>query len=324
MLKITNKLESLSRIKVNGFSSSVHGLKKVNDGYIFTYDGALYKYNTTSRTMNIQTISKITGSILEIIDFKPNQPLLYVYNDGIFVVNDSPTLTVTKISDIWETSIQGTSVPTAIYNGRILVLTEDYNTSFRTYALLTDGTLAGTNPNKISNSYPSNLVQKGQHVFFATGVTNGFEPILFYFNLDKNEPVILKEFTQSSDNFTSIIPIGVVGTKLYYFSNLDTNYGREIYYIETGIKTSTDQVSTIDQDQYIIESAKNTCRIQSKDNIYEPLEVEIFEMSGKMVKKMDVNTGEYFDLPLNNQINLLITKSKSQKNPQVFKVMNFE
>lgn len=186
------------------------------------------------------------------------------------------------------------------------------------------GNTSGTIPNKISNPYPSNLIQRGQHVFFATGVTNGFEPILFYFNLDKNEPVILKEFTQSSDNFTSIIPIGVVGTKLYYFSNLDTNYGRELYSIETGVKTSTNNISTSGENQYFTESIKNTCTIQRKDLNNELLEVEIFDLTGRLIKKINVNTGEYFDLPLHNQINLLVSKSKSQNNIQIFKVMNFD
>ena len=163
------------------------------------------------------------------------------------------------------------------------------------------GNTSGTIPNKISNPYPSNLIQRGQHVFFATGVTNGFEPILFYFNLDKNEPVILKEFTQSSDNFTSIIPIGVVGSKLYYFSNLDTNYGRELYSIETGVKTSTNNISVIGENQYFAESTKNTCTIQRRDLNNELLEVEIFDLTGRLIKKINVNIGEYFDLPLHNQ-----------------------
>lgn len=74
----------------------------------------------------------------------------------------------------------------------------------------------------------------------------------------KTAPVVIKAFTDLSNNFTSIIPIGIIGTKLYYFSNLDTKYGRELYYIETGIKTQTNDYDLSSNDYYTLNSNGTT------------------------------------------------------------------
>jgi hypothetical protein len=271
LLEITDKVLTLGKVKVDFSSAQQHGLKKVKNGYIFENDGLLYNYKTSNKTLTKINLSAIKGSILRVLDFKPNQPMLYVYNDGIFVINDSDNLSVTKISNIWDSVVQGTEFAKAQYGDKMLLLTGDFNTSFKDYALLTDGTLSGTIANKIS-TYSSPLVQKDKHVFFAGGITNGFEPSIYYFDMEKTAPVEIKAFTEQSKNLTSVIPIGILGTRLYYFSNLDTKYGRELYYIETGIKTKTENVENI-SDYFLLKSMGNSFIIDNKDNTSEQLEL---------------------------------------------------
>lgn len=319
LLEITEKVTILGKVNVAFSGADQHGLKKVRNGYIFANDGKLYNYKSSNKTMTALNLSAIKGSVLTLIDFKPNQPLIYVYNDGIFIVNDSESLSVTKISNIWDSVVQGTEFSKAYYGNKMLLLSSDFNTSFNDYAILTDGTIAGTYAEKIT-TYTSSLVQKGQHVFFAGGIINGFEPSIYYFDLDKKAPVEIKVFTEQSNNLTSIMPIGILGTRLYYFSNLDTKYGRELYYIETGVKTTTENIENA-SDYFTIKSVGNSFILDNKDNFSEQLELTIFDINGRFIKSIAINTGELFDLPNVSQLFIINAKSPLSNKQGVFKVI---
>lgn len=319
LIEITDKVTILGKLNVDFGSDYQHSLKKVKNGYIFIYDGKLYNYKTS--TKSIVNFSSLTGSVLRILDFKPNQPILYVYNNGIFVVNDTETLAVTKISNIWNSVVQGTEFARAQYGDKMLLLTSDFNTSFKDYALLTDGTASGTIANKII-TYSSALVQKGKHVFFAGGITNGFEPSIYYFDMEKTAPVEIKAFTESSNNLTSIMPIGVIGTKLYYFSNLDTKYGRELYYINTNIKTKTEDNEIVVEDYFNLTSFGNEYTVETKGGGIESLEFSIYDINGKIIKSFTQNSGESFNVPNINQLILILVKSKQSSKQGIFKTLN--
>ncbi|MBK8888325.1 MAG: hypothetical protein IPN46_18045 [Saprospiraceae bacterium] len=89
LYEITDKVVTLGKLKVEFGSDYQYGLKKVKNGYICVYDGDLINYNASNKTLAPLNLSSITGRILSVLDFKPNQPMLYVYNDGIFVINEA-------------------------------------------------------------------------------------------------------------------------------------------------------------------------------------------------------------------------------------------
>jgi hypothetical protein len=200
----------------------------------------------------------------------------------------------------------------------MLLLTQDYNTSFSAYALLSNGAVNGTYPNKIK-TYPSSLVQSGRHVFFAAGITNGFNPSIYYFDFDKNAPVEIKSFTESSNNLTSIMPIGLIGSKLYYLSNLDPKYGRELYYIETGILTNTEDIGINKNDYFTLNSNGNNFSINTKNQNQESLEITIFDTNGRVIKSVTQKSGESFDIPNIHQLIFISVKSGLNNNQGVFK-----
>ncbi|HMT53385.1 MAG TPA: hypothetical protein PKC06_09015 [Saprospiraceae bacterium] len=322
LYEITDKVVTLGKLKVEFGSDYQYGLKKVKNGYICVYDGDLINYNASNKTLAPLNLSSITGRILSVLDFKPNQPMLYVYNDGIFVINDTENVSVSKISDIWDSVLQDSEFAKAYYNNKMLLLTSDFNTSFKDYALLTDGTKASTIATKVP-SYTSSLVQKDQHVFFASGITNGYEPSIYYFDMTKTAPVVIKAFTESSNNFTSIIPIGIIGTKLYYFSNLDTKYGRELYYIETGIKTQTNDYDLSSNDYYTLNSNGTNFTIQTNSNETEQINITLIDINGRIINKFDSRTDEAFSIPLKNQVVFVSVESSQKTNKCFFKTISF-
>jgi hypothetical protein len=321
LLEISDKVVRLGKVKVDFGSDNQHGLKKVKNGYIFVYDGKLFNFKTSNKTITPVNLSSNTGSILRVLDFKPNQPLLYVFNNGIFVINDSETLSVTKISNIWDSVVQGSTFAKASYSDKMLFLSSDYNTSFKSYAILTDGTKTGTIENKI-NTYPSSLIQNGRHVFFAAGITNGFNPSIYYFDMEKTEPKEIKAFTEKSNNLTSIIPIGVIGSKLYYFSNLDTKYGRELYFLETGIKTKTNDAEIIvEKDYFKLKSVGDEYMIQTQNNEFESLEISEIDINGRTFNTFFISSNEPFTIPVKNQMIFIAVKSKISSAKGIFKII---
>ncbi len=316
--KLTDKVEILARGKFSIDGQKPQGLKKVNNGYIFMAKDKFFNVNKSNSVLREVNLTAINGSIGRIIEFKENQPLLLT-SSGIFIMNNTTAVNVTKLSSIVSRVISNISIPKAIYNDKILLLTDDWNTSFSDYIFYTDGTISGTKELKMEISF-SNIVQNSMHAVFATQIGSFDNPIVYYFNLENGEERIVTEFRNFSNSSGSpkIIPIGLQGREMYCFSTFNSAIGRELYRFDIGINTFTDEFSP-QNNKYTLHKTNGQYKVFNHDRTHESLFITFVGVEGRILKQFNHTTEENFDSFNNNQILFIYVEGK---NKSVFKVFD--
>ena len=275
-----NKVSKIGRNKFSLEPNYPTGLINVNGGLLFNYGGQIQFYN--QHTSKIEPITTIPNQVTRIIPFKENQPILMIYNKGTYILENTSPIGVTKLTDRHARPLYNEIVNRAVYNDKMALITDE----FYSYCLFTDGTVSGTTATEIE-SYTSNFIQNGAHVIFADGVSNGFDPSLKYINLISGKLQTLKSFSESSVSGPSLILLGMVGSKLYLFSNLNAQVGREVYVFETGINTATTDLTY--SNAYNIVHGEDFLTINNSEDGSDEIILNVYNSAG--IQILSANTG---------------------------------
>jgi hypothetical protein len=317
--KITETAVLLGKTKIENTFLNFHGLNVVSNGLVFVYDDEMYNWRKSSGTVVKNTFS-VGNKISRIIPFRLNEPLVYVFSNGYYLLKGSTTLTLTKFSSKWDNLSQNDEIPRTVYNEQMVFFTDDYNSS-NDYIITTDGTTANTKENVAQSSYPSNFYNINQNSFFATGTSNGFKPTLYNYNFDSKELTILKNFSQSSLQSNTIMILGVVGKKIYYLGNLDASVGRELFYIETDINTATNDVDDSKTlVHFNLKKSDGNLLVTNEQQTEEKILVYIFGMDGKLYQSFESVTNRNIPLDVLTDMYIIrITDYSGKKvNSKVF------
>jgi ELWxxDGT repeat protein len=133
----------------------------------------------------------------------------------------------------------------------------------------------------------SPFLKYGNDVWFASGINNGFKPILHHHNLLSN--TITKRYTSlQSSSSNSLIPLCWLDGKMYFAGNVvsTTDIGREIYYLPTSYVVDTKEVQL--EATFSIRLAGNTITIE-KPSVSTQAQVRIYDLVGAQVYEREVS-----------------------------------
>jgi len=310
LYKITDTHTLLGKYKIDNRFIDFHGLNVVSNGLVYVYDNEMYNWRKSSGDI-VKNSFSVGNKISRIIPFKLNEPLVFVSSNGYYLLKGTATVTLTKFSSRWDNLSQNDEIPRTVYNEQMVFFADDFN-SFNDYIISTDGTTTNTKEFVAESSYPSNFYNINQNCFFATGIKNGFEPILYNYDFDSKNLTEIKKFSQSSLQSNTIMILGVVGKRIFYLGNLDASVGRELYYIETDINTSTDDVNAIPSDSYFnINKSGENLIVTNDQKSDERIHVSIHGMDGKLYQKFDSQTNLSFPIRANSNVYVVMISNES-------------
>lgn len=227
------------------------------------------------------------------IKLSDNTTLATLFQDGVYSITADPDLTFQEEFDGWpETYVQGAAIKSIVHKGKALYIGHDNwpdNGMF-----ITDVNTMETEVAFLVESYPSDFHLHNNYAFIATGTSNGFEPIIQYFDFKNLEDGIAHAFSERSLQSGSVIMVGVQEGKLYFLSNLFPDTGRELYSLDVSGLTDLDVgvedsfVGEIDLDIF-----PNGFRLN--DEFTDVCQAQLLDMSGKMVQTFSVQTGEIYN-----------------------------
>ena len=218
-------------------STSVYGLSQVSNGLIFSAESSFYTdvnatyicndVNGTIEKLQIDNTTDISRRLLPYHDTQTS--LAWIGGKGYYALNGEDNSEVQLYSSFNSSFTQETTVNTAVYGNKIIFdAVEDY---FTTNLVYSDGTSVGSKVLFEIKSCNSNFIIYENYAFFVTRTSNGFRPEFYFIDMEDGS---YENFYNSglSSPSNSVLLIGIQKNKLYYLSNLDSEVGRELYYIE--------------------------------------------------------------------------------------------
>lgn len=283
----------LAEVENASFNVSFYGYSEIDGGLLFGvrdgFSGPLsgaYAYNTALDTLQRLTIN--SGNVRLLEEFTSTNAIGWVGGQGYYSLNGEPgeeellfASTNTVSHTLSSASYQG--------NGIFNVTTGFGGDDFIVY---TDGTIDGTTNLYESGPFLSNFITAGKYAFHASKTSNGFEPELYYVDLETGTFNNFYNYDLPSITFSSVIMLGVQNNQLYYFSNLDETVGRELYSIDLNIEVMTDAVDHIafTHDIRITPSSYEV----SSGNISEII-VDVFTTDGRLVERSNGFTNTVYE-----------------------------
>lgn len=297
------KLELLNSTKVSK-DSDIFGLKSIysDDVVILVHsDNALssnlYKYDSQTKKINKEMELPFTlQRFPNLKDFKKDSLVLFNHSGGHFLLTGKPltTFNITPYSNPYF----NTNKAYYTYNGQSAYLTKDANASFgqESKFVLFDGDPEKKMVTIVDDSNSPGLIGFKDYVFFKVDDPVFKAGEITLFNLKNKTSKQLFKFKQNFSS-NSIKLLGLQGSKLYFLANLNEAFGKELYSIETGIPTSTQEVSIDTEIPFKIILKGTVFKIESEEVYSKPLNIGFFDVSGKLAKLqlMYVNTEYLLD-----------------------------
>jgi len=274
------------------FFTDGYGVVPVVGGLTFNVadDGAddvLY-YDEVAGTLSTVPIGGSASAAIRLFDTQEGSAIGYFANKGYYRYGggEEPE----KLYDVESIGLsQGQQLVAATRQGKAAFVADE-GVFGDAYLVYTDGTSAGTNELREVQPYQSNMIQYGRYGFFADGTSNLFDPKIFQVDMEEGTVELVYSYNQSSNNTNSVRPLGVQDGFLYYFSNLDTDVGEELYRIELDIVSST-QPSLVSEQSYMITQQAEQITIAAPD---ENVKVNIVDSSGRLIVSTEVRTNTAF------------------------------
>jgi hypothetical protein len=307
------KLSLLNTIKVNK-GSFIRGLKSINTNDIIILIHSddsnisdLYKYSLESKQLNKEialTFEPLKYPHLK--DFGRDTLLLYYHNGGHSLLTGKP-LTTTNISNL---EFKNLSADSYYYtsNFRSIYNTNDNNLNQKVVIFNKD-----LSQKKILDLdlTPTGMIGYEDHAFNITQSSTGRSGKITMYNLTNQTSKIVLNINNQTFSTNGIKPLGLIGSKLYFLANLNQSFGKELYYIETGIPTSTNESISIGQNPFTIEVRGNLYKVNSESN--HAVHLEFLDTSGKLLhtRVIDTNQEYNFDENLRGLMFMKVTDLKS-------------
>jgi Secretion system C-terminal sorting domain len=130
----------------------------------------------------------------------------------------------------------------------------------------------------------SPFVKHGNDIWYASGISNGFEPVVYHHNLTKTIVDTLYISPQGSP-INGLIPLTYQDGKLYFMSHIEASNGREMYSLPvTGVVGAEE---TLAQNDLQIKQNKRQVWFTSEFT-NDQIAVSIYDQSGRLVQSAQV------------------------------------
>ncbi len=265
--------------------TEVRTTSSFGDGLIFSLSGGSVK-KTFSLVESEGIIKKIENKIYKYAVKINDESCMLVDEFRIKVFNNNSPKGKTLDSDAAEFY---SSFPHSIINDKIIYLNKDYSSSHQ--VSISDGHTADEVV-ITENRYFSNIISKDNYSFFASGTGNGRLPFLYIYNDNTSETEILYEFPEYSSKIQSVMPICLLDETLYFFYNLDVDYGREIFSLDfPGLVSTNNYPNKLESN--LSQQSNNTFIItENKSNSNNT--ISVYTTSGRLVKRFNAISNQTF------------------------------
>lgn len=309
-----DSIVNLGELTCDSYYFDYFGINEVQDGLVFaarsSFDPAfngLYHYSPTLNTLLKIPVAGVAGADIGRV-FKLNEDRVIVleYSKGFVSVNGTGT-NDQVISTSFPGLSQGESLNHTIVGGEWAVF-HGSEQGFGYDVISTNGTTNGTStiaqPDK---PFSSNFITYTNYAIWASGINNGFVPKIWYANPYHGTSGVLYEHPQGSFSLNSIIILGVQNQKLYFFSNIDADLGRELYYLPLEITPTQEQEKL---EGYIISNKGREIIISTPGQTQE-LDVNVYDAAGRLISSRTLQSNNSFFLEEVNGIYFIEAKAGS-------------
>jgi len=297
------KLSLLNAVKVSS-GAGILGLKSIytDDIVILVHsDNAkssdLYKYDFQSKSILKEISLPFNNQLFPYLkDFSNDSLVLYYYSGGHFLLTGRPlkTSNITNFSSKFFSS----NDTYYAYQGVSAFLTKDENASFGQVSkfVLFDGDPSAKKISIVENSNSPSIIGFTDYAFYGIDDPVYKSGEISMFNLKNKTTKQVLKFNQSFSS-NQIKLLGLLGSKLYFLANLNQTFGKELYFVETGIPTSTQEITSETSFLFKLLIKGNVFKLESDKEFAHPLNVELFDISGRLIKHqlMNINTDYYID-----------------------------
>lgn len=281
------------------FFSDYYGLSRVDGGLLFSTDdanddsiNATFFYNEADGTLSKLTINNAEAVSRRLYDLSGSSALAWIGGEGYYMLNGT---------DNGESLVheQGN---TSLVQGEPIHFQHRFgNTAMYSYGgiweddflVFYDGNSNTPTVLQEVDPFPSNIISYNNFAIFTFGTSNGFDPEMFWVNMEDGSYSSLYQTNLSSLDTRSVFLLGVVDDFLYFNSNLDAEVGRELYRLDltqTNIISSTRNIGKdIDITQY-----QNGIVINSES--LQECEIIAYTMQGQRVYSDRSFTNAFIDL----------------------------
>ena len=249
-------LSLLSAIKVKS-GSTIHGLKLINEGdlvILIHSDNAmsseLFNYDNQSKKIEKDITLPFTNQKFPYFkDFGKDSLVLFYHNGGHFLLTGKPlkTINITPFSDDFFSS----ESMYYTYFGKSAYLTKDKQANFgqRAKFVIFEGDPQNTITFTVEDSNSPSLIGYDKYAFYGIDDPVFKSGEITIFDLIHKTSKQIFKFTQTFSS-NQIKLLGLQNSRLYFFANLDQNFGKELYYINTDISTSSDDIISNQNDSF--------------------------------------------------------------------------
>lgn len=297
-------IASLGSFDAGSSFTDLYGLCEVAGGLVFGVENeGMYHYHESTGIKKTQLPEP-----LRLLEFN-GSAVHYHYGNGLTLLHDFP-LKSTSLIENYGFVVQSEELKRSVIGDNMILHIDDYNSSKDLIINLDKKTKTANIMGEIE-PYPSNFFSHQENVLFFDGTSNGYNPSLYHikdkFNILGNNKYT---FNFSSIDGPSAIPVGLSGNEFYFFSNMDPSKGRELYKINVGLGSKTeDELKNTDFDFSVV---NNSITISGKEK-YKHFEVIILDTTGKVLDNKWVNAGETTPLTQYHQTVIIMVVEKESK-----------
>ena len=136
-------------------------------------------------------------------------------------------------------------------------------------------------------AYEDNLI------FFAQSPNSVLDEALYRYSFTTQELELIFEFQDLPFN-DDLYPIGIQGEYFYFYGNLDSSFGTEIYRLPVDFTSSTEHIDYSDALDFI-QTGTNSFLVET--SIEGNFELEIFNASGQLIKRQVAANNSTVEIP---------------------------
>ncbi|MBK8567726.1 MAG: hypothetical protein IPN76_31500 [Saprospiraceae bacterium] len=294
-----DNIVQLGTITSTSFFYDYFGLSQVAGGLVFaarsSFDTAftgLYNYDPVNGSLAKISVNGVSDAVITRTMPLNDQRIIVLEAIAGFVSVDGTGTNDQLISSNQPNFlVQNEGLYYTLVGGHLVFLESE--PGFDQRILSTDGFSNGTTliaqPN---NTFVSNFINYNEYAVWASGTSNGFTPEIWYAHPASGTAEVYYTFQQNSTNLESVLPIGVQDGKLYYMSNLDSEVGRELYYIPFNLSAVSEPS---DASTFTIYNAGREVHIMSTASS-EPITVAVYDQTGRLLQQQDLFTNTSFQI----------------------------
>ncbi|GEM_PF-1223638 len=290
----------LGEVACESFFYDYYGINQVKDGLVFgarsSFDpafGGLYHYSPTGDSLHKLPINgNLDAEIGRIFKLNEDRVIVVAWGTGFISVDGMAANNQVVSTNLPNYLGQGTPLFHAIVGEWAVFLEKEVFSSGQNI-LATNGFSNSSSIIAMPQTYIiSNFISYGNFALWASGISNGFTPQIWYANPANGTSGKLYEHPQGSFSLNSIIMLGVQDNKLYFFSNIDANLGRELYYLPLNLTPAKEKK---EMESYSITNKGREILVSAPDPNLE-LNVNVFDAAGRLITNKTVQSNGSFSL----------------------------